>query len=377
MPADPSQRARPRAPFASPAAAIFCAVGCAAPERPPVVDVALASIAAEDAAAAPDWRSLAAGGCILRARSVARRFDIALTTGGSPFAHVTRAREATLTLGSDGSVGIDVDAGGVTLSGFVSSEETAIFPARPLVLAGGLVPFGWAELRFRGLEPGGVRVGLAPDAMPTAVKELSDEEPTGVFDCDALSLVPETFDPASILSARPGVPATLAGEAALVSTTPDGDARFSIWPDQDAPPVVRVVGRSGARARVTWAHENVLFYGWVDGEMLAPSQAPPRTPARPQIPAETTPSLRAAATRVTCPRPVPVAAEVDGEARFVGHVAAGKVMGLELDETGGFLLGVEGAGFAPLSYSELRLRSDDLRGCRLSRALSRGSDARK
>jgi hypothetical protein len=106
-----------------------------------------------------------------------------------------------------------------------------------------------------------------------------------------------------------------------------------------------------------------LLYGWVDAELLGPGAPLPRPPTRPQ-PAVETPPIPRAAARITCQHAVAIAAEVEGEGRFIGHVAPGKVMGVELDEAGGFLLAVEGAAFAPQSYSEIRVRNDDLRGCR-------------
>lgn len=367
MPAHPT-RPQPRQRARGLRAPLLVLSGCAAAcgvERPRPVEVVLAPGPSGSPAVKSDKHGGNPDSCVLRGKSISRRFDIALTPTGRPFVVVTRARHAELTLSADGSMPLELDAGGVTLSGFAPQEETPIFAAKPLSLGGAIAPYGWAELYFGGVEQGGVRVMLERGSLPEAVTGLEDE-PSGVSPCDGLSLVPATLDPFEVLALAGKESASLSGEPVLVGRRPEEDATLSLWPSADAPPVVRVLARSGDRARVAWSFPDFVVYGWVDAAHLAPTSMRPTLGAR-------RPTLKlehnaAAPSRVSCARAVPISAEVDGEARFIGHVAAGKTMEVELDESGAILLGVEGAGFHPSGYSELRVRADDLRGCRQKEA---------
>jgi hypothetical protein len=357
------QRARGvRAPLL---VACGCAAACAAAPPPPV-EVTLAPLPSGSPAVKSDKHASGdPDSCVLRAKSIARRFEIALTPTGRPFAVVTRARRAELTLSADGSMPLELDAGGVTFAGFATKDETPLFAAKPLSLGGAIAPYGWAELRFGGVEQGGVRLMLERGSLPEVVTGL-EEEPSGVSSCDGVSLVPTSFDPIAVLALPGRESAVLAGEPVLVGRRPDEDASLSLWPSAEAPPIVRVLGRTGERARVAWSLPDLVVYGWVDAGHLTPTpKAPSAAPRNPPLKLERT---VVAPTHVSCARSVPVTAEVDGEARFIGHVAAGKTMGVLLDEGGATLLGVEGAAFHPSGYSELRVRADDLRGCRQKEA---------
>ncbi|MBL9027113.1 MAG: hypothetical protein JNL21_33270 [Myxococcales bacterium] len=345
--------------------ALACAVSCAA-EPPRPVEVVIPPLRAADVPPLqPKHAEERSDSCVLRGKSIVRRFELALTSAGRPYAVVSRARSAELTLAADGSMPLEVDAGGVTFSGFATKDDTPIFATKPVSIAGAIVPYGWAELRFAGLERGAVRVMLDSDWLPELVKGL-EEEPAGVTPCDALSLAPGSFDPVAALGMSGADTATVSGEPVLVGRRADEDAALSLWPSPDSPPVARIAGRAGDRARIVLPLADVVVYGWVDGSQLArASKAAPLSPRRSAVRMD-----RAvfAPSTVACPRPVPITAEVDGEARFVGHVSAGKAMGLELDQDGGLLLAVEGSGFQPSGLAELRIRSDDLRGCRVKEA---------
>jgi hypothetical protein len=299
--------------------------------------------------------------CELGAGAVVRRFEIALAPLGRPFAEVTRARTATVRLGSDGAMAVTLDAGGVTLSGFVDPAATPLYATEPLVLAGAVVPLGWTGLTFLGLSTEGVQIALGPDALPSFVSGLDEAPARGTAACSSLSLVPGRFPVGSALPTRPIGAAMLVGEAVLLSAEPAAEPALTLWPDPDAPPVVHLLARVPGRARIGWVLAETVVFGWVDGAHITDTEALPPAPL-PSAGVRLEHSVRAP-TRLSCPTSVPVLAEVDGEARFIGHVEAGKVMGVEMNDAEGFLLGVEGAAFHPYSYSELRVRAADLLPC--------------
>ncbi|NUO53549.1 MAG: hypothetical protein HOV80_32255 [Polyangiaceae bacterium] len=334
---------------------------CAGGGRPPV-EIALD--APEPTPLRPgDARSAeASDGCELQATELTRRVQLALAPGGKPFVEVSRARTITVRLESDGVMAVTLDAGGITLSGFADPDETPLYPAAPLVLAGTVVPLGWADLRFAGAGPEGIEISLAPDALPAFVTGLDEAPLKGTARCEALTLSPGAFPVAAAIG-RPvlGVK-LLEGEAVLLGPSPQGDAGLTLWPDPDDRPSVHVLERGIGKTRIAWVLDEAVLVGWVDDEHLVATEARPRVPV-PHRTSSVAPTVRAP-TRLSCPKPVPVMAEVDGAARFIGHVDAGRVLGIEIDDSGeGFLLGVDGASFHPYSYSEMRIVVRDLVGC--------------
>ncbi len=263
-------------------------------------------------------------------------------------------------LGTDGALTVEIDAGGVLLTGLLGADEAPIFASAPVVLGGAVIPMGWVGLRYVGLESEGARVALAPSAVPAAISGF--EAPlSGVARCDALSVLEQPLSLADVAPKR-GKTATLVGEAVLLSVERGAEPALTLWPTEDAPAVVHVLERAGGAARVAWSVEDVVVVGWVDEAELGPPRAAPDVSPR-RASAMTTRTVRAP-SRFVCPHAVPVVAEVGGASRFSGRVEPGSVLGVELDGDVGFLLSVEGAGFQPYSYSELRVRPSDLVGCR-------------
>jgi hypothetical protein len=288
--------------------------------------------------------------------------QLALAPQGKPFVEVSRARTISVRLEDDGVMAVTLDAGGVTLSGFADPAETPLFATAPLLLAETVIPLGWSELRFVGTGSQGVEISLGPDALPSFVTGLDEAPLKGRAGCDTLTLVEGAFPVAAAIP-RPVLGlARLEGEAVLLARSPGGEAALTLWPDPDDPPSVHVLERRDGATRIAWVLDESVVVGWVDGEHLVATETRPRIPVSHRA-SSVAPTVRAP-TRLSCPKPVPVMAEVDGTARFIGHVEAGRVLGIEIDDDGeGFLLAVDGASFHPYSYSEMRISVGDLVAC--------------
>lgn len=339
-----------------------CFVAACAGGGLPSVEVALDAPEPAPARAVEGRAPEASDGCELRATELTRRVQLALAPKGKPFAEVSRARTISVRLEGDGVMAVTLDAGGITLSGFADPEETPLYPAAPFVLAGTVIPLGWSELRFAGAGAERVEISLSPDALPSFVTGLDEAPLRGDARCESLTLSPGGFSVSSAIP-RPvlGVK-VLEGEAVLLARSPRGEPALTLWPDPDDPPSVHVLERGIGQTRIAWVLDESVLVGWVDDEHLVATEARPRVPV-PHRTSTVAPMVRAP-TRLSCPKPVPVMAYVDGAARFIGHVDAGRVLGIEIDESGeGFLLGVDGASFHPYSYSEMRIVVRDLAGC--------------
>jgi hypothetical protein len=336
---------------------------CAGGGRPPV-EVALDAPQPTPVHPAERAAPKLSEGCELRATELTRRVQLALAPGGKPFAEVSRARTISVRLEGDGVMAVTLDAGGVTLSGFADPEETPLYAAAPLVLAGTVTPLGWSEVRFVASGSERVEISLAKGALPSFVTGLDEAPVKGEAPCEALTLEPGAFPvPAAIPRPVLGA-ALLEGEAVLLARTPGGEAALTLWPDPDDPPSVHVLERKPGATRIAWVLDESVVVGWVEDEHLVATDSRPRIPV-PHRASTVAPTVRAP-TRLSCPKPVPVKAEVDGAARFIGHVEAGRVLGVEIDDDGeGFLLAVDGASFHPYSYSEMRISVGDLVGCAL------------
>lgn len=338
-----------------------CFVAACAGGGAPPVEVALDVPETQPTPRSRESRAPSPDGCELHGSGLSRRFQLALAPGGKPFAEVTRARTVTVRLERDGIMSVTLDAGGVTLAGFADPNETPLYASAPMVVAGAIVPLGWSGLRFVDAGTDGVEVSLGPDALPKLVTGLDEAPAKGTTPCSNLALVPGSF-PVGAAIPRPAVGvAMLDGEAVLLSREPGGDAALTLWPAPDAPPSVHVLERARGETRIAWVLDESVVFGWIDDEHLLPTEARPHVPV-PHRSSTVDPTVRAP-TRMRCLKPVPVMAEVDGAARFIGHVEAGKVLGIEMNGSEGFLLGVDGASFHPYSYSELRIRAGDLAGC--------------
>lgn len=254
---------------------------------------------------------------------------------GPPFASLG-GTSATIDLTTSGpSAGAAARAvrAGFTLQGIVAAEGITVVPARAVVIAGFVVPKPGAALPWKGTLPGTIKVSFALEADVEALPEA------GLADlglpCDAVSLDHAYFDPRTAAPRSPKEKEMLvrAGKVVPLSRTPEGPpvARLRLTGDDLS---VTLVLTRGRRALVRREQQSALVFGWVSAADL---HAPPADQIGEAygigdlgMVGKATP---ASVRTVRCDRDVPLVAEVAGERRTVGSVAAGTALVL-LDRTG-------------------------------------------
>jgi hypothetical protein len=217
---------------------------------------------------------------------------------------------------------VELDNTSARVWGLVPGDALVLHAGRPILLAGWAAPGPELPLRWLGSTPGKVAVEL-----PLPKHVTAKAPPVGERLCDDLSLGGASF------LARDAIPAKSTGAAML----PDGVAialaeRLGgpaiaelIFPAGEDP-LVDVLARSGTDARVAIFPStldplaDVVLVGWVPASLLRPhthgfggswATGGGASPA----------SGRHRGEHWSCPREVPIVAELDGDRRLVGAVA--------------------------------------------------------
>ncbi|APR88093.1 hypothetical protein A7982_13442 [Minicystis rosea] len=218
---------------------------------------------------------------------------------------------------------------GFTVHGITAADDLALAPARPMVLGGFIVPAPDARLTWKATVPGTITVGFALEGDLEALPEAHLD--ASALPCDAVTLDVAPFDPSTAAPHSPQERAALltAGKAVPISRTPEGApiARLRVT---TADAGIVVIETRGRRSLVRREASQGVVFGWVAASDVKPlpkdgvgealggggfglvgvgdSSARPRT--------------------VRCDRIVPLVAEVAGERRTIGSVAAGAVISL-------------------------------------------------
>ena len=209
-----------------------------------------------------------------------------------------------------------------SLRGWLNGADVRLGIARPLVIAGYLVPYSWAALSWRGAgsAPGRVRVG-AEDDPSVRFEEPAVQE----VDCDAVTIGdPPGFKPLDALPAPVGSSyATLASASVAVAREPSGSTAAVI----DAPRArVWTLGTEGSKTRILYPAARAFIFGWVDSSNLRATSEPASQPGTggswgwgsgPGLPF---------ASSLGCDRRLPVVVEVDGKRATVGHLEANQTL---------------------------------------------------
>jgi hypothetical protein len=190
------------------------------------------------------------------------------------------------------------------------------------VLDGFAVPTPDARFAWKGGAPGSISVSFAPDDDVELV-------PAGSLDavalpCDAVMLGWPSFDArAAAPRGRGAREAVLrAGQIIPLSRTPGGPSIAMLRPAPGTAEEISVIETRGRRSLVVRAGERAVIFGWIPAAdaLPPPPERAPETFRCGVLDLEDAPEPRSIAR---CDRALPLVAEVAGERRTVGSIAAG------------------------------------------------------
>ncbi len=251
--------------------------------------------------------------------------ELRFRRGGRTVVTVYQAKRATVSLGEDpASPFVELSSPHGRLWGVVMADRLLLHPARAMLFDGYLVPGPTALLRWLGAAAEPVPIGVQ---LPELVRPASP--PRDDLRCADLSLDEPDFQPRAAIDAPEGEHVVFVeGKPIPIARELNGAAVADLV--FESSPGIEVIERRGDRARVIVEHsnlnpaENVLVVGWVAASALvvkptgfggswgsggAGSGPLPRPHRGWQM--------------VSCPREVPLVAELEGEQHLIGAVAAG------------------------------------------------------
>ncbi|AKT41487.1 hypothetical protein [Chondromyces crocatus] len=287
-----------------------------------------------------------------------------LQEGGPPFAEVRSSVDARVHLaaGRPLQAVMEVDADGLLLRGRVNGEAIPLRPARALPFRGFAVPLAFTLFHLEAVAPGKITLGWSDVSgvkvlgAPLVEQVTCSDVTLGIREFDASSAAgPPDSEREALLSV---------GKAVPLSLDPGGPAVAELRAEDDDDAKVTVVGSAGAHERVLWWRDEALIMGWIPAAKLR--QAPPASGALGTLSAygSVLSATRERGEVMTCPRDVPLIAEVMGERATVGTARAGFRLEL-LARSGGYadVLLVEG-GVWLSEGARLLARTSDLIRCR-------------
>ncbi len=304
------------------------------PPLPPAVAVADAAI---DAAPAPPAIAYPPplerpAGCALSGDWDDQPRELAFVPGGKPYATMSHIEEAHATLGD--SVFADLRGNWVQLGGYVDVSQVRVYAARPMLIAGWIVPYPDVALAYRGATSERVRFEVKPPAGVRAKATVVGDEP-----CDAMA-IDETsdYEARGAIDAKAIDDGQLRENRAIPLSLEPGKPPVAQLQYKDSPPPVEILEKKGKHVRVIVGvasldpQERMLLVGWV------PASAVQKTATgfggswgdgggRGVMGRRPEPGDR----YVTCDGPTPLVAELSGERRLVGTIAPKAVLRLRTD----------------------------------------------
>jgi hypothetical protein len=316
--------------------------GCSAVPAPPTIVVEQTAPPAPSAAPTTAREPLAPAppvieapgqqGCLLpTSASLSLRFR----ADGPAFATLggTSATIDLTTAGPAAGAAARAVRAGFTLQGIVSAIDLELGPARALTLGGFLVPLPSARFAWKGTAPGTIQIGFALEAEIEILPEAGLDKAS--LPCDAVSLDHPSFDTRTAFPRGPKEKEMLvrAGKVVPLSRTPEAPpvARLRFTGDDAS---VTLVEKRGRHALVRREEPTAILFGWVATADLHVPPADSIGDAYGIGDLGLTGTGAPLATRVVhCDRDIPLVAEMAGERRTIGTVAAGTALSL-LDRKG-------------------------------------------
>ena len=252
--------------------------------------------------------------------------ELRFRRGGRTVVTIYKVQRARLSLGEDpASPFAELSSPHGRFWGVVMADRLLLHPAHAMIFDGYLAPGPTAILRWLGAASEPVPIGIQlPDFVRPAAPPRDD------LRCTDLSLDEAEFAPRTAIEAPDGEKVLFVdGKTIAIAREPAGAPVAHLVFDGSGPGV-EVIERRGDHARVVVEHsnlnpaENVLLVGWVAASDLV------KTPAgfggswgSGGESGGSLPPPRRGWQMVTCPRDVPLVAELEGEQHLIGAVAPG------------------------------------------------------
>jgi hypothetical protein len=250
---------------------------------------------------------------------------------------------------------VRVEAGHVSVSGFIEGEEVRVAPARPIVVARFFVPKPRLGLEVRATGAAGVVVAPVLGAEAALDPSLSLE----AVPCDALTLDSLPFDPRAGLDPRLRWAALPIGRAVPLAASRGAPPQARLTAT-DTSSNVEVLEVAGAETRIAWE----LSAGWITGWIPSAALVARREPLGAVTTVGKPPSPSAPLARVVCNEDVALLVETPAGPRVAGVARAGATLELLDRGVGTRKARVRDDGAATAESGGVSVREVDVERCR-------------
>ncbi|MBL8740331.1 MAG: hypothetical protein JNK04_04525, partial [Myxococcales bacterium] len=171
----------------------------------------------------------------------------------------------TLPAGPTGPALLEAGSGGVVVSGITDAASVGLFPSKPFVMQGFVVPEGGTELGITGAaEEDGVTLKLTlPDEVIVPTGKVEETRP-----CADVSLDPAKLDSMTpVFGSRKGSHLLMSGGLAELALRPDGP-RAATLRIREGGEFVHTFDEQGGRTLIGWQTDTALVFGWVRSSRL-------------------------------------------------------------------------------------------------------------
>jgi hypothetical protein len=294
--------------------------------------------------------------------------------GMAPFARLFHGTDARLHIpveGANAGALVELDANGVLVRGRIDAKELPLYPASAFTVADVFVPNHERRMLFRSARPGFLTVALEP--MPHIRGRHGDL--TAERACTDLSLGAVLLEQAAIDTAlrapkSASRPATDWLRPGRVPLAPAPGAEAAVEIDVVEPPddtllvhPVRLLAVERDHARIAAQTFGGTLVGWVPRAQL-------RRVSRQYVDLSHdcfTSVINAPRTDghfVTCPRSIPLFAEVGGERRMIGTIRSGVAVEPTLPRSPYTQVAFRDAGITEAEGASFLVHTADLTSCR-------------
>jgi hypothetical protein len=342
----PTLPTSPRVPEARPSAAAAAPVSPALADLPKAIELA--------GKPACTWRTSA-----FRATIGTPGNDLRLRPGGPVFAQIDGGNVAiTVPQGKAEVALFEASSEGIFVSGIADTASITLFPAKPFVMAGLVVPEGSADLKLTAADEDKARLKLAlPNEVVVPSGALEEARPCGDVSAD-----PSSFESkAPVFGSRAGSHLFMSGGLAELTLRPDGPRAATLRIPADGDFVHSFDERDG-RSLIGWHTSTVMVFGWVRSARLQETNVGIGGTLgrgfgrRGRMRIKTVASVR-------CEHDLPLIGEADGEARTVGRILAGTTVRIARWGEPRSRVVVDVAGIRQ-EHGSFSARTAELRGCR-------------
>jgi hypothetical protein len=337
------------------------------PAAPPAVaeaDAAIDAMTAMPAIAYPPALARPTG-CILSGDWDDQPRELAFVPGGKPYATMSHIEEAHATFGD--SVFADLRGHWVQLGGYVDVSQVRVYAAKPMVIAGWIIPYPDVALAYRGATTERVRFAVKPPAGVRAKANVVGDEPCASMAIDQTS----DFDARAAIDGKTIDDGQFRENRVVPLSLEPGKPPVAQLEYKTNTPPVEILEKKGKQVRVVVGvasldpQEHMLLVGWVSASAVhkvATGFGGSWGDGNGRGVVGSRPERRA--RYVTCDGPTPLIAELAGERRVVGTIAPKAVLRLPPADADFMDVFIERPDAVPAEGARWLVAREAIAGCR-------------